>query len=89
LYGRDFGTWFADCTKYSADDARHVVTALMTRRPMKGASQMEQELTRTRQHEGKDGFGEEIRRLLRLVRRLEIENASLRRELAAGRPVAA
>jgi hypothetical protein len=50
---------------------------------------MEQDLTRSREHEAKDGIAEEIGRLLRLVRRLEIENASLRRELAASRPLAA
>lgn len=50
---------------------------------------MEQELTRAREHEVADGVAEEIGRLLRLVRRLEIENASLRRELRAARPLAA
>ena len=50
---------------------------------------MKQDLTRTREHEATDGVTEEIGRLLRLVQRLEIENASLRRELAVTRPLAA
>jgi hypothetical protein len=37
----------------------------------------------------RDGVTDEIIRLLKLVRRLEIENASLRRELAIARPLAA
>jgi cell division septum initiation protein DivIVA len=36
-----------------------------------------------------DAIADEINRLLKLVRRLEQENALLRRELAAARPVAA
>jgi hypothetical protein len=50
---------------------------------------MDHERTRTREHEGRDGVADEIGRLLGLVRRLEIENASLRRELASERPLAA
>ena len=50
---------------------------------------MDQEHTRAREHEARDSITEEIGRLLCLVRRLEIENASLRRELAATRPLAA
>ena len=50
---------------------------------------MDQERTRAREHEPRDGVTEEIGRLLGLVKRLEIENMSLRRELAANRPLAA
>ena len=50
---------------------------------------MEQELSRVRESESRDGVTAEIGRLLGLVRRLELENASLRRELAAARPLAA
>ncbi|MBM4440922.1 MAG: hypothetical protein FJ027_10905 [Candidatus Rokubacteria bacterium] len=38
---------------------------------------------------GRDGVTQEIGRLLGLVRRLEHENASLRRELNSARPLAA
>ena len=54
-----------------------------------GSFTMKQDLTRMREHEATDGVTEEIGRLMRLVRRLELENASLRRELAATRPLAA
>ena len=50
---------------------------------------MDQERMRAREHEPRDGVTEEIGRLLHLVKRLEIENASLRRELATARPLAA
>jgi len=41
-----------------------------------------------REHRG-DAIADEINGLLKLVRRLEQENAVLRRELAVARPVAA
>jgi hypothetical protein len=50
---------------------------------------MEQEPTRASEREDTAGATDEIGRLLRLLRRLEYENASLRRELAATRPLAA
>jgi hypothetical protein len=36
-----------------------------------------------------DGVGDEIVRLLKLVRRLEHENAALRRQLSSAQPLAA
>ena len=41
------------------------------------------------EHHTGDMGTQEIGRLLRLVKRLELENAALRRELASGRPLPA
>ena len=49
----------------------------------------EQELAESQHRSAGDGIADEIVRLLKLVRRLEHENAALRRELAAARPLAA
>ncbi len=49
----------------------------------------EQELAESQHRSTGDGITDEIVRLLKLVRRLEHENAALRRELAAARPLAA
>jgi hypothetical protein len=49
----------------------------------------QQELAESQPGAARDGATDEIVRLLKLVRRLELENAALRRELAAARPLAA
>jgi molybdenum-dependent DNA-binding transcriptional regulator ModE len=49
----------------------------------------EQDLVESQPRGARDGVTDEIMRLLKLVRRLEHENASLRRELAVARPLAA
>lgn len=50
----------------------------------------DQELAESQPMRGvRDGITDEVVRLLRVVRRLEHENAALRRELAEARPVAA
>jgi hypothetical protein len=49
----------------------------------------EQDLAGSQPRGFRDGVADEIVRLLKLVRRLEHENASLRRELSIARPVAA
>jgi len=49
----------------------------------------EQELAESEPRGARDGVADEMVRLLGLLRRLEHENAVLRRELAAARPLAA
>jgi hypothetical protein len=50
---------------------------------------VEQQLAKPQDKTFSNGITDEVIRLLKLVRRLEHENASLRRELAAARPLAA